>query len=267
MICRKKITTQPNNHPIATLKKIFAYNIYTINTVYINIPNDLYIWKLVVEYFSINGRFLSCFFWKSNIFKYVSTCQTCSFYFWIMNAMCTFMYLFVVYFSFDPGISASIHRYGNYFDIQVLMMVTETETLTSTLHHNIFTYLDYAFSATFIYIYIYIYIKIGRSTKGFVFFRIYLSILFLHTCMFPASCFVREHIWQKALLMGYSMRLDAHLNSFSCHFFLKWLIYSNLKKKILLLIWSGSLFQKYITLFAKNQWVINIQNCLARCIQ
>ena len=36
--------------------------------------------------------------------------------------------------------------------IQVLMKVTETETLTSTLHHNIFTYLDYVFSATFIYI-------------------------------------------------------------------------------------------------------------------
>ena len=26
------------------------------------------------------------------------------------------------------------------------MMVTETETFTSTLHHNIFTYLDYIFS-------------------------------------------------------------------------------------------------------------------------
>ena len=30
------------------------------------------------------------------------------------------------------------------------MMVTGTETLTSTLHHNIFAYLDYVFSATFI---------------------------------------------------------------------------------------------------------------------
>ena len=64
--------------------------------------------------------------------------------------MCTFLYLFVVYFSFAPIISASIHRYVNYFDIQVLMMVTETETLTSTLHHNKFTYLDYVFSATFL---------------------------------------------------------------------------------------------------------------------
>ena len=34
-------------------------------------------------------------------------------------------------------------------------MVTETETLTSTLHHNIFTYLDYVYSVTFIYIYIF----------------------------------------------------------------------------------------------------------------
>ena len=68
------------------------------------------------------------------------------------------------------AISASVHRYVNYFDIQVLMMVTETETLTSTLHHNIFTYLDYGFFyylhtvgfypflLSYIYIYIYIYI-------------------------------------------------------------------------------------------------------------
>ena len=40
-----------------------------------------------------------------------------------INAMCTFMYLFVVYFSFTPVISASIHRYGNYFDIYIFMFL------------------------------------------------------------------------------------------------------------------------------------------------
>ena len=60
------------------------------------------------------------------------------------------VYLFVVYFSFAPIISACIDCYVNYFDMQVLMMVTETETLTSTLYHNIFTDLDYVYSATFI---------------------------------------------------------------------------------------------------------------------
>ena len=116
------------------------------------IPNDIYIyiyiyiWKLTYRYISLNEReVLSRFVGKSNIFKYVSTCQTRSYNCWIMNAMYTFMYIFVVYFSFAPVISASIHRYVNYFDIQVLMMVTETETLTSTLHHNKFTYLDYVF--------------------------------------------------------------------------------------------------------------------------
>ena len=65
-------------------------------------------------------------------------------------------YLFIVYFSFASVISVRIHRYVNYFDIQVLMMITETEMLTSTLHHNIFTYLDYAFFLLpYIYIYIY----------------------------------------------------------------------------------------------------------------
>ena len=86
-----------------------------------------------------------------------------------MNAICTFMYLFVVYFSFAPVISESIHRNVNYFDIQVLMMVAvETETLTSILHHNIFTYLDYVFllsSYIYIYICIYIYIYIYRERE------------------------------------------------------------------------------------------------------
>ena len=68
-------------------------------------------------YFSINGLFFFRFFGKTNIFKYFSTCQTRSFDFWIMNAMCTFIYIFVVYFSFASVISASIHRYVNYFNI------------------------------------------------------------------------------------------------------------------------------------------------------
>ena len=125
------------------------------------IPNDLYIWKLTCRCIFLNKQeVLSRFFGKFNIFKYFSTCQTHSNDFWIMNAMCTFMYLFVVYFPFAPVNSASIHRYVNYFDIQVLVMVTETETLTLTLHHNIFACLDCFFSATFIYIYIYIYLKL-----------------------------------------------------------------------------------------------------------
>ena len=82
--------------------------------------------------------------------------------------MCTFMYLFVAYFSFGPDISASIHRYVNYFDFQVLKKVTETEMLTSTLHHNIFTYLDYVFSATFILSdFIHIYFHIYDALHGF----------------------------------------------------------------------------------------------------
>ena len=115
------------------------------------IANDLYIWKHTCCVFLNKREVLSRFFEKSNIFKYFPTFQTHSNDFWIMNVRCTFLYLFVVYFSFAPVISANIHRYVNYFDIQVLMMVTETETLASTLHHNIFTYLNYVFSATFIY--------------------------------------------------------------------------------------------------------------------
>ena len=65
--------------------------------------------------------------------------------------LCARLWIFSLHISyFSPVISANIHCYVNYFDIQVLMMVTETKTLTSTLHHDIFTYLDYVFSATFI---------------------------------------------------------------------------------------------------------------------
>ena len=39
----------------------------------------------------------------------------------------TYLY-FHIYNIFAPVISASVHRYVNYFDIQVLIMVTETET-------------------------------------------------------------------------------------------------------------------------------------------
>ena len=88
--------------------------------------------------------------------------------------MCTFMYLFVEHFSFAPVMSASIYHYRNYFDIRVLMMVPETETFTSTSHHNKFTYLDYVvFSATYIYIYIYIYILWSTNDKQEFFFNMF----------------------------------------------------------------------------------------------
>ena len=78
----------------------------------------------------------------------------------------------------------------------------------------------------YIYIYIYInvcykskerikiYFKIGRSTKRFV-FLLNSFILFLHTgyiweC-FQLVAFVGKHAWHKALLMGYSMRLELTL--------------------------------------------------------
>ena len=110
------------------------------------IPNDLYIWKLICCIFLNKREVLSRFFEKFYIFQYFSTCQTRSDDFWILNAMCMFIYLFVVYFSYAPVISAITHRYCELFYIQVLMMVIITETLTSTSHHDIFTYLDYIFS-------------------------------------------------------------------------------------------------------------------------
>ena len=62
-------------------------------------------------------------------------------------------------------------------------MVIITETLTSTSHHDIFTYLDYIFPATFIlsdfihiYFHIYIYIYIERE-RGSFFVCVLLSLI------------------------------------------------------------------------------------------
>ena len=80
----------------------------------------------------------------------------------------------------------------------------------------------------YIYIYIYkddccwskerirIYNKIGRSTKRFVFFEfiyfVLTYVLYIYVC-FQFVAFVRDHIWHKAFLMGYSIRLQLTLVS------------------------------------------------------
>ena len=65
------------------------------------------------------------------------------------------------------------------------MMVIITETLTSTSHHDIFTYLDYIFPATFIlsdfihiyfHIYIYIYIYVYIYVYIYIYIYIYMYI-------------------------------------------------------------------------------------------
>ena len=49
----------------------------------------------------------------------------------------------------------------------------------------------------------------NKSTKIFVFFLgiIYLFYSYIRVC-FQLVAFIRVHIWHKALLMGYSMKLE-----------------------------------------------------------
>ena len=54
---------------------------------------------------------------------------------------------------------------------------------------------------------VYIYMKISRSMKRFVFFRISLFCSYISVC-FQFVAFLREHIWYRALLMIYSIRLE-----------------------------------------------------------
>ena len=51
------------------------------------------------------------------------------------------------------------------------------------------------------------YIKMSRSTTRLVFCRIYLFCSYICVC-FQLEAFVREHIWHKALLIEYSIRLE-----------------------------------------------------------
>ena len=126
------------------------------------IPNDLYIWKLICCVFLNKREVLSRFFEKSYIFQYFSTCQTRSDDFWILNAMCMFVYLFVVYFSFAPVISAITHLYcelflypspdDGYYNRNVNV------DFTSWYIHLFGLYFFLLPSHIYIYIYIYIYL-------------------------------------------------------------------------------------------------------------
>ena len=60
-----------------------------------------------------------------------------------------------------------------------------------------------------IYTYIYIYFKMSRSMKRFALFLgfIYLFYSYIRVC-FQLIALVREHIWHKALFMGYLLRLE-----------------------------------------------------------
>ena len=130
------------------------------------IPNDLYICKLICCVFLNKQEVLSRFFEKSKIFKYFSTCQTRSDDFWILNAMCMFMYLFVVYFSFAPVISASTHQYVNYFISKSwwwLINWNVNVDFTSWYIHLFGLY--FFLLPSYIYIYIYIYIERERESE------------------------------------------------------------------------------------------------------
>ena len=81
----------------------------------------------------------------------------------------------------------------------------------------IYIYMD-QFIYICMYVYIYILKWVGPQRDLYFLGFIYLFILFLRTCMFPVDAFIREHVWHKALLMGYSMRLEltcvCNLNGF-----------------------------------------------------
>ena len=98
-----------------------------------------------IQHFQIFFHVPNTFWWLLNFERYVHV---------YLSFRCIFL-ICSCHLSNHPSICGLFH---------ILMMVTETETLTSTLHHDIFPYLDYIFflQPSYIYIYIYIYILIAR---------------------------------------------------------------------------------------------------------
>ena len=131
------------------------------------IPNDLYIWNFTRHCVFLNKReVLSRFFGKSNIFKYVSTCQTRSSDFWTLCARLCVFSLYISHLLLSSQ-QASIAIWTILIS-KSWWWLLKLKRLTSTLHHNTFTYLDYVFLLPsycrilihiYFHIYIYIYIK------------------------------------------------------------------------------------------------------------
>ncbi len=124
--------------------------------------------KTFLAYFSINGRFCLVSLKNptfSNIFPRAKHVLM-TFEFWTLCACLSIFSLYISHLLLSSQHHPSICEL---FHIQVLMMVIKTETLTSTLHHDIFTYLDYIFSC---YLHIYIYkivfsMRIRSGLKAF----------------------------------------------------------------------------------------------------
>ena len=108
-----------------------------------------FLWKIL--HFQIFFLVPNTFWWLLNFERYMH----------VYLSFCCIFLICSCHLSNHPSIC-------ELFYIQVLMMVIKTETLTLTLHHDIFNYLDYIFSCylhtvgfypyllSYIYIYIYI---------------------------------------------------------------------------------------------------------------
>ena len=72
------------------------------------------------------------------------------------------------------------------------------------------------------------YFKMRRSTKRFVYLEFIYSFCFYTSVCFELDAFVKEHVWHKDYLMGYSMRLEltqfSSLNGFHLFWVCLWIL-------------------------------------------
>ena len=116
---------------------------------------------------------------------------------------------------------------------------------------------------THIYIYIYRYRYWVGPQRDLYFFRIYLFCSFKCLC-FQFDTFIREHVWHKTLLMGYSMRLEptdvCNLNEFQ-------LIMSFLWKSLFSFSLECVSFSLLYSSFAFDIWyVVCMYVCMCICV-
>ena len=180
---------------------------------------SIYIWKLTCLYVFLNKREdVSRFFRKSNIFKYISTCQTRSKHLWTMNAMCTLLYFRCIlffcscYLSKHPSL-CELFWYLNpddgYWNQNVqrrLYIIINSPIwiiyiflcLRTVGFWSRFTFI-YSYICIFIYLYIFLYIYIYICIFIYIFVYIYIYIytywyvyIFIHICIY---IFIHIHIY------------------------------------------------------------------------
>ena len=138
---------------------------------------------------------MSRFSGKYNIFKHVSTCQTRSYDFWIMNAMCMFVYLFVIFFHLLlSSLQASIAMWAILISKSWWWLLKPKRSMSTLLHTVGFWSIISINTKWSIFVIEYIYIvRIVQTQSQYIHIYLYLCVyvcmhVYISVCMCMCVC-------------------------------------------------------------------------------